>query len=86
MLYHAEQTFQCSDAEVKDFLNFAKAANANLRLSNALMVANAVLVTIMVAVGSSGRRYRHAAVIRFVFLGASTLYLPIISYVVWLCS
>ncbi|KAG2569064.1 hypothetical protein PVAP13_7NG369625 [Panicum virgatum] len=82
MLYHAEQTFQCSDAEVKDFLNFAKAANANLRLSNALMVANAVLVTIMVAVGSSGRRYRHAAVTRFVFLGASTLYLPIISYVV----
>lgn len=46
------------------------------------MVASAVLVVIMVALGASGRRYRHAAVTRFVFVGASTLYLPIVSYVV----
>jgi hypothetical protein len=45
------------------------------------MVANAVLVAIMVAVGASGRRYRHAAVTRFLFLGASALCLPIVSYV-----
>ncbi|CAN6362632.1 unnamed protein product [Urochloa humidicola] len=75
-------TIQCPDAVVNDFLNFVKAVNANLWLSNALMVVSAILVAIMVAVGASGRRYRHTAVTRFAFLGASTLYLPIVSYVV----
>ncbi|KAL6868140.1 hypothetical protein ACP4OV_014985 [Aristida adscensionis] len=60
---------------------FVQGVNAQLWRSNALMVANAVLVTIMVAVGASGRRYRHAAATRFLFLGASSLYLPIVSYV-----
>ena len=45
--------------------------------SNALMVANAILVAIMVAASALGRRYRYAAVTRFLFQGASTLYLPI---------
>jgi len=45
------------------------------------MVVNAVLVIIMAAVGAAGRSYRHAAVTRFLFLGASPLYLPIVSYV-----
>ncbi|CAN6374798.1 unnamed protein product [Urochloa humidicola] len=75
-------TIQCPDAVVKDFLHFVKAVNANLWFSNALMTASAILVAIMVAVGASGRRYRHAAVTRFAFLVASTLYLPIVSYVV----
>ncbi|KAF8730801.1 hypothetical protein HU200_016664 [Digitaria exilis] len=35
----------------------------------------------MVAAGASGRRYRHATATRFLFQGASTLYLPIVSYV-----
>ncbi|KAL6655023.1 hypothetical protein ACP70R_005849 [Stipagrostis hirtigluma subsp. patula] len=55
--------------------------SSQLWRSNALMVANAILVAIMVAVGASGRRYRHAAATRFLFLGASSLYLPIVSYV-----
>lgn len=82
MQLHADLSgpiIQCSEDAVKDFV---KRANANLLLSNALMVASAVLVAIMVAVGASGRRYRHATVTRFVFQGASTLYLPIVSFVV----
>ncbi|KAL6601550.1 hypothetical protein ACP70R_044770 [Stipagrostis hirtigluma subsp. patula] len=55
--------------------------SSQLWRSNALMVANAILVAIMVAVGASGRRYRHAAATRLLFLGASSLYLPIVSYV-----
>ena len=70
----------CSEAAIREFV---EGVNTQLWRSNALMVANAILVAIMVAAGTSGRRYgyRHAAVTRLLFLGASTLYLPIISYV-----
>ncbi|KAG2561000.1 uncharacterized protein LOC120643940 [Panicum virgatum] len=70
----------CSEAAIREFV---EGVNTQLWRSNALMVANAVLVAIMEAAGASGRRYgyRHASVTRLLFLGASTLYLPIISYV-----
>src|SRR5438105_3608758 len=68
----------CSEDDVRDFV---KGVTAQLWRSNGLMVANAVLVAIMVAARASGRCYRHTAATRFLFLGASTLYLPIVSYV-----
>ncbi|XP_066393188.1 uncharacterized protein [Miscanthus floridulus] len=67
----------CSDAVVE----FVGGVTMQLWRSNALMVANAILVAIMVAASALGRRYRYAAVTRFLFQGASTLYLPIVSYV-----
>ncbi|TVU21090.1 hypothetical protein EJB05_30704, partial [Eragrostis curvula] len=74
----ATPTSPCSDDAVEDLV---KGVTAQLWRSNALMVFNAVLVAIMVAAGASGPRYSHAAVTRFLFQGASTLYLPIVSYV-----
>ncbi|KAF2950010.1 hypothetical protein DAI22_01g160400 [Oryza sativa Japonica Group] len=56
--------------------------NKDVLTTNALFVANAFLVVILVGAGSYGRRYRHIALNRYLFLGASTLVLPILSYVV----
>ncbi|KAF7040863.1 hypothetical protein CFC21_050731 [Triticum aestivum] len=70
---------ECSHSAVT---NFIRGVNAQLWRSNTLMAANAVLVLIMVAISASGRHYRQVGVTRFVFQGATVLYLPIISYVV----
>uniref|UniRef100_A0A0E0JI52 DUF4220 domain-containing protein n=1 Tax=Oryza punctata TaxID=4537 RepID=A0A0E0JI52_ORYPU len=56
--------------------------NKDVERTSALFVANAFLVVILVGACSYGRRYRHIALNRYLFLGASTLVLPILSYVV----
>uniref|UniRef100_A0ACD5ZEV0 Uncharacterized protein n=1 Tax=Avena sativa TaxID=4498 RepID=A0ACD5ZEV0_AVESA len=48
---------------------------------NALMVVNAILMGVMVGIGAYGHRYRHHPLIRFLFLGATILFLPIVSYI-----
>ncbi|KAL6897813.1 hypothetical protein ACP4OV_006772 [Aristida adscensionis] len=48
---------------------------------NGLMVVNAILAGILIGIGVYGPRYRHRAFIRILFLGATTLFLPILSYV-----
>ncbi|KAL6897816.1 hypothetical protein ACP4OV_006775 [Aristida adscensionis] len=48
---------------------------------NGLMAVNAILAGILVGIGVYGPRYRHRAFIRILFLGATTLFLPILSYV-----
>ncbi|PUZ51539.1 hypothetical protein GQ55_6G195900 [Panicum hallii var. hallii] len=62
--------------------NFQHALNAVLWRNNVLMVMNSTLVASMVVVGATGWRYRHSMVARFISLGATTLFLPIVSYVV----
>ncbi|KXG34329.1 uncharacterized protein LOC8086372 [Sorghum bicolor] len=47
---------------------------------NALLVVQPVLAVVLVGIGAYGQRYRHHPFTRFVFLGANTLFLPIISY------
>lgn len=49
---------------------------------NLLQLAEAVLAGLIVGIGAYGQRYRHHPITRFVFLGATTLFLPIISSVV----
>ncbi|KAG0541551.1 hypothetical protein BDA96_02G026200 [Sorghum bicolor] len=49
---------------------------------NMLIVMDAVLAGVIVVIGAYARRYRYHSLTRFIFLGATTLYLPIISYVV----
>uniref|UniRef100_N1R1L7 DUF4220 domain-containing protein n=1 Tax=Aegilops tauschii TaxID=37682 RepID=N1R1L7_AEGTA len=49
---------------------------------NALMVVMGILMGFMVGIGTYGHRYRHIPLIRFLFLAATTLFLPIVSYIV----
>uniref|UniRef100_M8AQY9 DUF4220 domain-containing protein n=1 Tax=Aegilops tauschii TaxID=37682 RepID=M8AQY9_AEGTA len=47
----------------------------------AMMLINAILAGIMVGIGAYDHRYRHYGFTRYLLLGATTLFLPIISYV-----
>ncbi|TVU49127.1 hypothetical protein EJB05_00421, partial [Eragrostis curvula] len=49
---------------------------------NALLVVNSILAAAIVGIGAYGQRFRHHPLTRFIFLGATTLILPIISVVV----
>jgi len=49
---------------------------------NMLIVMDAVLAGVIVVIGAYAQRYRYHPLTRFIFLGATTLFLPIISYVV----
>ncbi|KAF7020095.1 hypothetical protein CFC21_033214 [Triticum aestivum] len=50
--------------------------------SNALLTVDAILVVIMVGIGAYGHHYRHRPFTRFLYDGATSLFLPIMSYVV----
>lgn len=50
------------------------------RLSE-LMLLNAILMLVVVGVGAYAPRYRRHPLVGLVFLGANTLFLPIVSYV-----
>ncbi|KAF8731279.1 hypothetical protein HU200_016332 [Digitaria exilis] len=49
---------------------------------NALQLAETILAGLIVGIGAYGQRYRHHPITRFIFLGATTLFLPIMSSVV----
>ncbi|KAL6606353.1 hypothetical protein ACP70R_042006 [Stipagrostis hirtigluma subsp. patula] len=49
---------------------------------NALLLVIAILAGVIVGIGAYGQRYRHRPFTRLVFLGATTLFLPITSSVV----
>ncbi|KAG2639746.1 uncharacterized protein LOC120661180 [Panicum virgatum] len=49
---------------------------------NALLLTEAILAGVIVGIGAYGQRYRHHPITRFIFLGATTLFLPILSSVV----
>jgi hypothetical protein len=50
--------------------------------TNALLLFNVVLAGVVVGIGAYGKRYRYHPLTRFIFLGATTLFLPIISSVI----
>jgi len=80
----------CSNAAMQEQLRCPSLAVAafydtmeqQIWLGNALLLTGAAMTGVMVGIGSYGRRYRHHPFTRFIFLGANTLFLPIISYVV----
>uniref|UniRef100_K3ZZB8 DUF4220 domain-containing protein n=1 Tax=Setaria italica TaxID=4555 RepID=K3ZZB8_SETIT len=51
-------------------------------LMNSLLLISAVLAGVIVGIGIYGQRYSHHRCTRFIFLGATTLFLPVISTVV----
>ncbi|TKW30357.1 hypothetical protein SEVIR_2G030900v4 [Setaria viridis] len=73
-----EQT-RCPSVAVAAFYD---AMGRQIWLGNTLLLVSAAITGVMVGIGGYGRRYRHHRFTRFIFLGANTLFLPIISYVV----
>ncbi|CAN6181138.1 unnamed protein product [Urochloa humidicola] len=61
---------------------FLKSMRSYAWKHDALIVTDAVLAGVIVGIGAYGQRYRHHPFTRFIFLGATTLFLPIISSVV----
>ncbi|KAF0905548.1 hypothetical protein E2562_007345 [Oryza meyeriana var. granulata] len=51
---------------------------------NALLVVNAMLMGVVVGIGVYAPRYRRHPFARFLFQGATALFMPIVSYVVLL--
>ncbi|CAN6180263.1 unnamed protein product [Urochloa humidicola] len=49
---------------------------------NTMILTNAILAGVIVVIGACAKKYRYHPLVRFIFLGATTLFLPIISYVV----
>jgi hypothetical protein len=50
-----------------------------LWLVNTLLVASAILAGVIVGIGVFGQRYRYHRLTRFIFVGATTLFLPVMS-------
>uniref|UniRef100_A0A0D9WV88 DUF4220 domain-containing protein n=1 Tax=Leersia perrieri TaxID=77586 RepID=A0A0D9WV88_9ORYZ len=69
----------CSDAVVR---SFKKHMTWELWRVNSLLVVNAMLMGVVVGIGAYAQRYRHHPLIRFLFQGATALFMPIASYVV----
>ncbi|KAM3393579.1 hypothetical protein ACQJBY_014352 [Aegilops geniculata] len=73
----------CGHVQIEDF---SRAMGGQMLQVNALLVGNTILMGVMVGIGAYGRRYRHHPLTRFLFLGATILFLPIVSYIVSLTS
>ncbi|RCV09570.1 hypothetical protein SETIT_2G040100v2 [Setaria italica] len=76
---------QCSskikcDADMAS--SFDKSMGEKIWLMNSLLLIGAVLAGVIVGIGIYGQRYRHHHFTRFIFLGATTLFLPVVSTVV----
>ncbi|CAN6222360.1 unnamed protein product [Urochloa humidicola] len=73
---------RCSHPANETTTTFLKSMRNHAWKHDALVVTEAVLAGVIVGIGAYGQRYRHHPFIRFIFLGATTLFLPIISSVV----
>ncbi|XP_034583360.1 uncharacterized protein [Setaria viridis] len=72
----------CSDRITCDASSFDKSMGQKIWLMNSLLFISALLAGVMVGIGIYGQRYRHHRFTRFIFLGATTLFLPVVSTVV----
>jgi len=73
------EQMHCPSDAVETFQN---TMGKQIWLGNALLLASPGIMGVLVGIGGYGRCYRHLPFTRFIFLGANTLFLPIISYVV----
>ncbi|CAL5078583.1 unnamed protein product [Urochloa decumbens] len=79
-----KQCIQCSSQmECPSYFktSFPNSIRDQIWRVDALLIVEAVLAVIIVGIGAYGQRYRHHPFTRFIFLGATTLFLPIVSYV-----
>ncbi|CAL5078168.1 unnamed protein product [Urochloa decumbens] len=76
---------QCSSKITCDanmVFSFGKSMGDMIWRVNALLLISAILAGVIVGIGIYGQRYRHHPFTRFIFLGATTLFLPVVSTVV----
>ena len=78
-LQQCSSNIRCSHESVEAFHT---TMGATLWQVNMLVLTDAVLAVVLVAIGAFAQRYRHHPFTRFIFLGATTMLLPITSYVV----
>ncbi|CAN6222362.1 unnamed protein product [Urochloa humidicola] len=62
--------------------SFDKSEGEMIWRGNALLLISAILAVVIVGIGIYGQRYRHHRFARFIFLGATTLFLPAVSTVI----
>ncbi|KAM3224380.1 hypothetical protein ACQJBY_057644 [Aegilops geniculata] len=72
------ESLECSEDIVKEF---SKRIKGQLWRVETMLLLNAIFAGIIVGIGAFGHRYRHYGFTRYLLLGATTLFLPIISYV-----
>jgi hypothetical protein len=70
---------QCSNVAINTFSNTMR---WQIWMGNALLLTSPGIGGVLVGIGGYGQRYRYHPFTRFIFLGANTLFLPILSYVV----
>lgn len=75
----SREQIQCSNDAINTFGNTMR---RQIWLGNALLLTSPGIVGVLVGIGGYGQRYRYHPFTRFIFLGANTLFLPILSYVV----
>ncbi|CAN6362712.1 unnamed protein product [Urochloa humidicola] len=76
MLVGDEDRGDCNSTE---WISFRKDMGGKLWQGNALLLASDVMAGLIVVIGARG--HRHHPFTRFIFLGATTLFLPVLSYV-----
>ncbi|XP_066342442.1 uncharacterized protein [Miscanthus floridulus] len=62
--------------------SFEKEMNEKLWQVDGLLLASAIMAGVTVGIGAYGQRYRHHPITHLIFVGSTTLFLPIISSVV----
>jgi hypothetical protein len=62
--------------------NFTTFIRGQMLRVNALLMANIIMMGVMVGIGAYGHHYLHHPLTRFLFMGATILFLPIVSYIV----
>ncbi|CAL5091550.1 unnamed protein product [Urochloa decumbens] len=78
-LQQCSSSIRCSHESLEAF---RKTMGGMLGRVNMLVLIDAILAGVIVAVGAYAQRYRHHPFTRFIYLGANTLLLPVTSYVV----
>jgi len=75
----SRKQLQCSSDAINTFSNTMR---WQIWKGNALLLTSPGIIGVLVGIGGYGQRYRYHPFTRFIFLGANTLFLPILSYVV----
>uniref|UniRef100_M8CZ49 Uncharacterized protein n=1 Tax=Aegilops tauschii TaxID=37682 RepID=M8CZ49_AEGTA len=71
-----------TDCSTVEMAFFTKQKGGLVSRINTLLVVNTILMAVIAVMGAYRHRYRHHPLIRFIYLAATTLFLPIVSYVV----
>ncbi|CAL5078169.1 unnamed protein product [Urochloa decumbens] len=78
-LQQCSSKLTCDDHMVSSFY---KNMGERMWGMNSLLLISAILAGVIVGIGIYGQRYRHHLFTRFIFLGATTLFLPVVSTLV----